>query len=305
MNWSVWCLFVILVNPGSSYVNDVNDTTVWENRFARGTGRIVNGQVAKKGQFPFMVSLQKEGPKLFHFCGASIISERWIVTAGHCVVKFENCSFRGNSFTPKENMIAVAGDTNLIWGYSPFRQVRKVDQIVINPRFDRFSLANDIALVSLQEPFFFTMFVSPIPLAEQVPPAGTICSVSGWGFPDENTEAIVDELMFVELPLISYDYCRKLLRGIKVMHPSMICAGYIEGGKDACQGDSGGPFVCDDLLTGVVSGGTGCARPKIPGYFANVAYYDKWIERVLRTGKNDSPTPLAYNFTAVISAYMD
>ncbi|XP_057330567.1 trypsin-2-like [Microplitis mediator] len=300
MNWSVWCLFVILVNPGSSYVNDVNDTTVLENRFARWTERIVNGKKARKGQFPFMVSLQKRWSPLLHFCGASIISDRWIVTAAHCII-------RGSSLTPKWAVIAVAGDNNLDSYYSPYRQIRNVEQFVVNPRFDTLNLANDIALISLQAPFLISLYVSPIPLAKRVPPAGTNCSVSGWGFPGESNRTIVKELMFVHLPLISYNYCGKLLWGIITMHPSMICAGYLGGGKDACQGDSGGPFVCENSLTGIVSGGRGCARPKIPGFYVNVAYYVKWIEQVLKTnGKNHSydgsTRHPASNLTVVISS---
>lgn len=57
----------------------------------------------------------------------------------------------------------------------------------------------------------------------------------------------------------------------------MICAGYLSGGIDACQGDSGGPFVCNNLLTGVVSWGEGCALADRPGVYTNVSAYYDWI----------------------------
>lgn len=57
------------------------------------SGRIVGGSDATKGQFPHQVSLQWGMPpliKLKHFCGGSIISDSWILTAGHCILAVPN-----------------------------------------------------------------------------------------------------------------------------------------------------------------------------------------------------------------------
>ena len=76
--------------------------------------------------------------------------------------------------------------------------------------------------------------------------------------------------------------------GSNTISDNRICAGYIEGGIDACQGDSGGPLVCkckdatilndEYCLTGVVSGGEGCALPRYPGIYTRVTYFMNWIK---------------------------
>lgn len=43
---------------------------------------IINGKKAKQGQFPYQVGITMDGQ---YFCGGSIISEDWVLTAGHCV----------------------------------------------------------------------------------------------------------------------------------------------------------------------------------------------------------------------------
>lgn len=44
--------------------------------------RIVGGQEATPGQFPYIVSLRWGD---FHFCGGSVLSDKYVVTAAHCL----------------------------------------------------------------------------------------------------------------------------------------------------------------------------------------------------------------------------
>lgn len=46
-----------------------------------GDGKIVGGEPASEGDFPYIVSLQQGGS---HFCGGTLIDSTTVVTAAHC-----------------------------------------------------------------------------------------------------------------------------------------------------------------------------------------------------------------------------
>uniref|UniRef100_A0A8C9PLA7 Peptidase S1 domain-containing protein n=1 Tax=Spermophilus dauricus TaxID=99837 RepID=A0A8C9PLA7_SPEDA len=95
-------------------------------------------------------------------------------------------------------------------------------------------------------------------------------------------------LQKLKVPIIHSDICSRLYwRGVgqETITEDMLCAGYLEGERDACLGDSGGPLVCELeglwYQIGIVSWGVGCGQPNRPGVYTNVSLHFDWI-RMLR-----------------------
>lgn len=245
------------------------------------TGRIVNGTKASSGQFPHQVSLSRSWSKA-HFCGGSIISANLVLTAAHCMFS--------NTAVIRPWTILLIGGILKLDEKSESRQERGVKNIRLHPNFDLNTLHNDIAVLELLEPFKFTPELRSAVLPRKPLLPNIVCQVSGWGYPSSDNRTVSNDLMYVDIPVLSTEECRELLVNVTDLPEGMFCAGWLDGGKDSCQGDSGGGMICNDVLVGIVSGGEGCALPRLPGIYTNVVYFKDWILKskpVIMIEKND------------------
>uniref|UniRef100_A0A0D9R953 Enteropeptidase n=1 Tax=Chlorocebus sabaeus TaxID=60711 RepID=A0A0D9R953_CHLSB len=237
------------------------------------TPKIVGGSNAEEGSWPWVVGLYYGGRLL---CGASLVSSDWLVSAAHCVY--------GRNLEPSK-WTAVLGLHMTSKLNSPQTVSRLIDQIVINPHYNRRRKDNDIAMMHLEFKVNYTDYIQPICLPEenQVFPAGRNCSIAGWGTVvyQGSTANILQE---ADVPLLSNEKCQQQMPEYNITE-NMICAGYEEGGIDSCQGDSGGPLMCQEnnrwFLAGVTSFGYKCALPDRPGVYARVSRFTEWIQSFL------------------------
>uniref|UniRef100_A0A7N5KAQ5 Proteasome 20S subunit beta 10 n=1 Tax=Ailuropoda melanoleuca TaxID=9646 RepID=A0A7N5KAQ5_AILME len=210
--------------------------------------RIVNGENAVPGSWPWQVSLQDRSG--FHFCGGSLISQSWVVTAAHC------------SVSPGRHVV-VLGEYDRSSNAEPL-QVLSISKAITHPSWNPTTLNNDLTLLKLASPAQYTNRISPVCLAspDEALPAGLKCATTGWG-----RLSGVARLQQVALPLVTVNQCRQYW-GSRITD-SMICAG--GAGASSCQGDSGGPLVCQKgntwVLIGIVSWGTSNCNVRQPAIY--------------------------------------
>ena len=264
--------------------------------------RIVGGAEAEADAWPWQVALvEPDGSGFYQFCGGSVIAPRWVLTAAHCVEK-----------RVKDEIQVLVGTSDLDEGG------RRIDvsAIVMHEDYRDAPSGSDIALLKLAEPADVEAIALPgAGYSEEIAAPGTIATVTGWGLlrpidcmpgtstgahrcrprgggtghfvdaltgrPVDPADVLTSRLMEVDVPLVGEETCRRVYPGAAIDRGTL-CAGLRRGGKDSCQGDSGGPLVVRDgdrwVQAGVVSWGSGCAKPGRYGVYTNVGAYADWVE---------------------------
>ncbi|XP_031768361.2 serine protease nudel [Galleria mellonella] len=240
-------------------------------RKKRAQSRVVGGRPSQPTAWPWMAAMYRNG--MFH-CGGVIITEKWIMSAAHCVHEFWN-----HYFEIQVGMLRR-------FSFSPQEQNHRITKIIVNQHYSQMDMKNDLSLLMVETTIKFSRWVRPVCLpgpdtagAEWLwgPPPGIVCTAVGWGATIEHGPD-PDHMREVEVPI--WNNCKHS----EDRAGREICAGPVEGGKDACQGDSGGPLLCRNPLNsqqwyvaGIVSHGDGCARKDEPGVYTRVSMFIKWI----------------------------
>jgi len=235
--------------------------------------RIVGGQEATEHAWPWQVALFIDDA---WFCGGSIISENYVLTAAHCA--------DGASYFD-----VMAGAHNVRDASEPHRVEITSYNGWTHPNWNPNDLSGDLALIELPSPIEFNNYISAscLPAAGDEPAVGSDVAVTGWGKPSDSAGGISPVLREVfDLPVISNDDCNAVYG---IVGPGVVCID-TTGGRGSCNGDSGGPLVQQDggaassnpgskwTQVGIVSFGSsaGC-EVGAPAGFTRTEYYLDWI----------------------------
>jgi len=247
------------------------------DRHIASVGRIVGGQDATLGAIPWQLLIIGQGRG-----GATLISDRWAVTAAHVVErrKVEATRVYGG---------LVDGGTRVIL---PQGVLLDIERIIIHPNYiqgmaDRNNFDHDIALIRFSSRVNLGPNLLPVclPQSNRGLVDGEQGTVSGWGGTEE--AAISQSLKYAHIRVYSSTECQNTPKKDMMFTRNMFCAG--SATADSCRRDSGGPLVMPIMsagnepyyLTGIVSWGASCRQKQFKGYYVKVENYVAWVKETI------------------------
>ncbi|KAM9342494.1 chymotrypsin-like elastase family member 2A [Pholidichthys leucotaenia] len=246
--------------------------------FPPNVNRGVCGEDVVKNSWPWQASLQyRSGSNFYHTCGATLISQEWVITAAHCISSRTYRVYLGKhsmDTTNEPGSIAI----------SPAK-------ILLHPYWDSYNMRNDIALIKLSTPVTLTdqIKLACLPNNGEILDHNFPCYVTGWGRPlTGGPFAII--LQQVLLLVVDYPTCSRNDWWGSLVTTDMICAGG-DGNLACCIAQHhaniqllfvGKLWRSPDgswSVHGVMrfSSSVGCNYYKKPSVFTRVSAYIDWI----------------------------
>ena len=232
------------------------------------------------------------------FCGATVVSDRWVVAASHCYDDFQNGVSNGPQ---KVRVNTIRDNTNHL-------ELIEIKRVYKHPNYKYPNLYDDVAVLELGRriEYDFDKFGdTPSCLDQGIDITDKIATVQGYGTTETGTKG---KLLETNVTVISNQMCKeilnanitgpngdnnrkKILQALPLgLNYGLLCAqGIFKEDKKiytgSCKGDSGGPLTQRDekdrtTLIGIVSGGIDCGKG-YPGWYTRVEYYKEWIQCII------------------------
>ncbi|MEU7583103.1 serine protease [Streptomyces sp. NPDC041068] len=238
---------------------------------------VIGGSPAQASDSPWAVALSSRdrfgGTRAGQFCGGVVVGRSTVLTAAHCMSE----DVLGVPLSEVSDLKVIAGRGDLRaadGGEIP------VSGVWINPEYDSYTNSGDVAALTLAEPLPEGYAIPMAGPGDPAYEAGAGAAVYGWG---DTTGAgdYARTLRSARVQVLPDAVCEESYPGSadgRYTAETMVCAGEMDGRRDACQGDSGGPLVARGRLIGLVSWGSGCGRAGSPGVYTRISD----VARVMR-----------------------
>ncbi|XP_018407061.1 PREDICTED: trypsin-1-like [Cyphomyrmex costatus] len=241
--------------------------------------RVIGGSAAPVGRYPYIVSLQSRGQ---HFCGGSILNNRTIITAAHCVDTNKN-----------PGLLTVKAGKSIINTKEATEQTVSVQKIHVHEKYKGGVGPYDIAILKLKTPLKLNDNVRAIVLPQANSEPTGVAWLSGWGsISTTKVPKMPTKLQHVQMQYVDRKTCDKALSKLmrtsrSGVHETNICTGPLNKQISACYGDSGGPLISyvggKPVINGIVSWGINpCGTPGAPSVYTRVSSFNNWITQKAR-----------------------
>ncbi|XP_052780952.1 uncharacterized protein LOC128217682 isoform X2 [Mya arenaria] len=263
-------------------------------RESRATSYISKGDDADQKEHPWHVTMLRadENGTLSLICGATVISQNYLITAAHCIISFPGGK---EKFMPKNVKLNFASNR-----CTTSNDMKTFKRYIIHEDFNKTALFDsDIALIELDEPLEYSSNIRPACLQDStyinrrlLEDRRTSLSwgrVVGCGRQgSRGSSNLPENFQSLYMPYVKREDCIYNLNGSRfqvILTNNMFCAGKLNRDVgDVCAGDAGGGLLMEVhgefrwVLTGIVSFGIGgCDNPHSYSMFTNVGNFYEWI----------------------------
>ncbi|CAG9583005.1 unnamed protein product [Danaus chrysippus] len=270
-------LLALLVGSLGLPLNEEEDMSVFFDH-PDITPYIVGGQTA--GKVPHMVALSTGVFTRSFTCGGSLITQRHILTAAHCIVAV----FSGGSLL--NSLRGTVGTNRWNSGGTQYEFARNIT----HPNYVHNIIKNDLGFLVTSRNVALNSNVNVVPISFDFIGGDVPAVVNGWGR-TRNGGSLSSVLLELRTTVIDGQQCindvARRASQINMRVPPVqshieVCT-YLGQNRGNCHGDSGSALLrrSDGRQIGVVSWGLPCARGA-PDMYARVSAYRSWIEQSTR-----------------------
>ncbi|XP_058797510.1 chymotrypsin-1-like [Phymastichus coffea] len=256
--------------------------------FSNAKHKSYGSKLARADQFPFVVSLSYNNRE---YCGASIIHERWILTAAHCLFKHDEeygyltddtmvttrsgITYKMKNLYKHPDFILIPEEENEVSNIYIIMVIMGTENEILYKGMEY--VVNDIGLIRLSHNISFNDKVQPVTLATMKDGSyeNVTATLPGWGrtsYGDHSHKY----LRYITVRVLAHAECRRAW----TYADKHICTSTREK-QGACYGDSGSPLVVGNIQIGVTSTADTYCEALKPDLYTKVASFVPWIKRIM------------------------